>query len=317
MRPTFLVDPADTAQIENHLRALGWLHQDRVLSAEKAGDGNMNLTLRLQLERQSVILKQARPWVEKYPQIPAPVHRAVVEAAFYRAVAGEPAIAGHMPALLGADAESCLLLLEDLAEATDLMALYSGERLTEAEAEELMDYLNALHSLPVTPEMASAFRNRDMRALNHAHQFDLPLRPNGTYAWAAALRSDTEYKARVSELGRLYLADGNTLLHGDYFPGAWMRTPRGIFVIDPEFCFAGPAEFDLGILRAHLIFTRQEEIWPTMMARYCGPADWALAERFAGAELMRRLIGVAQLPLMAGEEQKQAWLQLSRRLVCG
>src|ERR1017187_8254478 len=99
----FFLDAADPAAIERHLRELGWIGRDRVLWAEKIGDGNMNLTVRLHMERRSGILKQARPWVEKYPRIAAPVGRAAVEAAFYETVLPEPAVSGRMPALLGAD----------------------------------------------------------------------------------------------------------------------------------------------------------------------------------------------------------------------
>ena len=62
-----------------------------MLWAEKIGDGNLNLTVRLHMERRSGILKQARPWVEKYPHIAAPVGRSAVEAAFYKTVLPEPA----------------------------------------------------------------------------------------------------------------------------------------------------------------------------------------------------------------------------------
>jgi 5-methylthioribose kinase len=310
------VDPENARAIDHHLRDLGWLQNDRVLRAEKIGDGNMNLTVRLHLARSSAILKQARPWVEKYPDIPAPVERAEVEAAFYRTVMSEPAIASRMPALLDADRDSHLLLLEDLRDATDLMSLYAGERLTSEDAAELICYLNALHSRPVEPCMRDIFRNREMRALNHAHQYDIPLRAGNGMELASELKKDAGYRERVAELGRLYLADGDTLLHGDYFPGSWLRTARGMFVIDPEFSFLGPAEFDLGILRAHVVLTGQEDIWPAMMAQYNGPADWHLVDGFAGAEIMRRLIGVAQLPLRADIARKRAWLELSRSWVC-
>jgi hypothetical protein len=52
-----------------------------------------------------------------------------------------------------------------------------------------------------------------------------------------------------------------------------------------------------------------------MRAAYGGTADWKLADRFSGTELMRRLIGVAQLPVRGGLEQKRQWLELSRSLL--
>ncbi|MBK8314154.1 MAG: hypothetical protein IPL01_09085 [Acidobacteria bacterium] len=61
----------------------GWLNTDeRVISAGKAGEGNMNYTLRVETSDRSFILKQARPWVEKYPQVSAPWDRAIVEGSF-------------------------------------------------------------------------------------------------------------------------------------------------------------------------------------------------------------------------------------------
>ena len=43
------------------------------------------------------------------------------------------------------------------------------------------------------------------------------------------------------------MQNGDTLLHGDYYPGSWMRVRERLYIIDPEFSFAGPKEFDLGI----------------------------------------------------------------------
>ena len=59
----------------------------------------------------------------------------------------------------------------------------------------------------------------------------------------------------MAKVGDIYLSDdGGVLLHGDYYPGSWLKTDAGFRVIDPEFCFLGPPEFDLGVLAAHWIF---------------------------------------------------------------
>ena len=83
--------------VEGLLRRLGWLAPDeRVRGCAKAGEGNMNLTLRVRTEGRSVIVKQSRPWVEKYDAIPAPFDRALVEQRFYERVAAIPAVAAAM-----------------------------------------------------------------------------------------------------------------------------------------------------------------------------------------------------------------------------
>lgn len=300
-----------------HMRALGWTSEPELLSAGPISGGNMNAVVRVHLEGRSVILKQARPWVEKYPQIGAPVERAEVEAAFYRAVSGTPAVADRMPRLLGSDPENHLLLLEDLPDATDLTTIYSGAHLTSAEFGLLIDYLNALHEVDVDPALRPLFENRTMRELNHAHQYEIPLSDEREeVAGAKSLKRDPAYRKRAAELGRLYLSSGPALLHGDYFPGSWLRTPRGIFVIDPEFCFLGLPEFDLGIFQAHLVLSAQHDLWANAAGLYRRRLDWQLVDAFAGIEMMRRLIGVAQLPLTAGPDQLSEWLELSRKLVC-
>jgi hypothetical protein len=48
------------------------------------------------------------------------------------------------------------------------------------------------------------------------------------------LKGDTAFGTRVNELGEIYLADGAQLVHGDFFPGSWLRTPHGPMIIDPE-----------------------------------------------------------------------------------
>src|SRR2546421_5684303 len=50
----------------------------RSLSAAPAGEGNMNYTLRIGTSERSFVMKQARPWVEKYPHIAAPWDRALM-----------------------------------------------------------------------------------------------------------------------------------------------------------------------------------------------------------------------------------------------
>lgn len=287
----------------------------------------MNLTVRVRTGQRSFVLKQARPWVEKYPHIPAPVERATVEAAFYTIVSPFPALASRMPGMLGFDDHAKVLLLEDLGDNPDLMSLYRGGELSEYACGQLVDYLATLHRTDVPAQYVATLRNQAMRALNHEHQYELPLRHDnglnldqttpGLAALAAEWKSDHEYRAQVAELGRRYLSDGPVLVHGDFFPGSWLLTERGPAVIDPEFCFLGPAEYDLGIFLAHLVLAGAHALWPLVETHYSGPVDWGLARRFAGAEIMRRLIGVAQLPVPPGLDQKRAWLELSRRLVCG
>ena len=334
---TYFLDPGDLGSLAGYLRAPGRLAPvETVLAAEKAGEGNMNCTVRVRTSAGSLILKQSRPWLEKYPQIAAPFDRALAEGRFYRLVAPAPAVAGKMPRLWWTDDHARVIALEDLGTASDFFPLYAHAiALPEEVLVELVAYLSALHGLAPADEQARAsLANEEMRALNHEHIFALPLRPEngldlaaytgtpGLDAAAAALKEDAAYVSAVAELGERYRSgSGSSLLHGDFFPGSFLQTSAGVRVIDPEFCFCGDAEFDLGVFVAHLVLAgepaaRAERVLESYQANAATGVSPELVRRYAGVEIMRRLIGVAQIPtLQANLARKTVWLELSRRLV--
>lgn len=316
------IDPDDVDGVARFLTTRGWLPDPaRVTLVERAGEGNMNLVLRVYWadgeRRGSLILKQARPWVEKYPEIAAPPGRLAVETDFYRCTADQPSLAVAMPRLLGFDAEACAAVFEDLGEAADYTDLYADRTLAGAELDALLSWLSALHRLEVDPERWPRLANHPMRQLNHAHIFVVPFAENapdaddfcpGLEDVAAPVRRDRRVLERIRELGALYLEDGPTLVHGDFYPGSWLTTPDGPRIIDPEFGFLGRAEFDLGVLGAHLHFAGQPDADLSAHAPPTG-FDPVLARAFTGVELLRRLLGVAQLPLTAGLERRRQWLE--------
>jgi 5-methylthioribose kinase len=166
-----------------------------------------------------------------------------------------------------------------------------------------------------------------MRALNHEHIFDFPLREQngldldgitpGLRTAADELARDRRYCDAVAALGRRYLADGASLVHGDYFPGSWLKAHDGVRIIDPEFCFLGDPEYDCGVFAAHLMLAgcQAHALEAISAAATARQLDRARLAGYAGVEIMRRLIGVAQLPLSAGIDRKRALLDRSRRLV--
>lgn len=327
---SFFLDAEDLNGLAAYLRQQTWLGEtETLLDARKAGEGNMNYTLRVTTSQRTLIVKQARPWVEKYPQIAAPRQRAVVEGNFYQQISRYTVLAEMMPGLIGFDAVSCTIALEDLGEASDFTSLYRGNVLPEKALDQLADYLNHLHKIDAG-EFGAVFANRAMRELNHQHIFDLPLRQAelldldaitpGLRQAAQALKDDQRYVETATKLGEIYLADNSAgvLLHGDFFPGSWLKTAAGARVIDPEFCFVGAAEFDLGVMLAHLHLANQPaSLINRLLDRYQPPVgfDQSLMRQFTGIEIMRRLIGVAQLPLGYGLERKAELLDLSRELI--
>ena len=332
----YFLDATDLPALSAYLTAGERLRPgEALLGAEKAGEGNMNCTVRVRTSSGSFILKQSRPWLEKYQHIPAPFDRALVEARFYQLVASSEAVASRMPRLLWTDGQARALALEDLGAASDFFPLYARQIvLPDATLAGLVDYLAVLHRLaPESAEDRKGLANHDMRVLNHEHMFALPLREGngldldaytgtpGLTEAAAALKTDAAYGHAVAALGGRYLhREGENLLHGDFFPGSFLQTAAGVRIIDPEFCFYGDAELDLGILAAHLLLAeepavRAESVF-SIYRSAGGDFSSGLARQYTGVEIMRRLIGVAQIPtLQADLARKTALLALSRQLV--
>lgn len=314
--------------LEDYLKSKNWLKEhEQVLTLEKPGEGNMNCTLRVRTHDRTLIVKQSRPYVEKYPHIAAPANRAVMEGRFYEKIQPFASINELMPQLIGIDTEMNILVLEDLGTATDYTFLYqTGQSLTPADAEALAHYLAMLHRLTWQETIDTAFANREMRALNHEHVFNYPLSENngfdldtvsnGLQMISMGYKVDTKLKQKVRELGMMYLSDGRCLVHGDFYPGSWLKTANGVKIIDPEFCFYGCPEFDLGVMTAHLMMAQQtEDTIRKVYQAYGEVKNPQLVNQFTGVEIMRRLIGLAQLPLSLSLLDKEELLETAYELL--
>ena len=329
----FQLDREDVPGLRAYLVGRGFAQDGETVTVELAGEGNMNCVVRVRLPNRNLILKQARPWVEKYPSIAAPVERAASEARFYRFAARNPLVAAMMPRLLDFDDKSALLVMEDLFAAEPLIDCYEGSRrFNQRQLKELAKYTSALHSLVVPANEREGFRNTAMRRLNHEHIFDIPLRQNGALSnmleritpgldrAADDLRQDRKYCDIVGKLGERYLRhEGSSLIHGDLFPGSLLQTGSGeLRVIDPEFCFCGDPEFDIGVFYAHLLLSEHGEEalsgWLQAALQNEKRSD-SLVFQFAGVEIMRRILGVAQLPVRLSLEAKRRLLEQSRAMV--
>jgi 5-methylthioribose kinase len=135
-----------------------------------------------------------------------------------------------------------------------------------------------------------------------------------------ALRRDSRFCGIVTKLGVRYLQqDGPTLIHGDLFPGSLLQTDSGeLRIIDPEFSFCGDADFDIGVFYAHLLLSGHDNdalSWWLQAARQKQPDSVALVFQYAGVEIMRRILGVAQLPAFLSLQAKADLLEQSREMV--
>jgi len=309
----FYLDVSNSDALQRFLREKGRLRANEHITAlASAGEGNMNCTLRVTTDQGSFILKQARPYVVRFPQIPAPLDRIHREEEFYSIVRSDALLRQHTPEVLWSEREHYLLALEDLGHSTDFTSIYrKGVDVSKTDILSISKVLSELHYRFNVDTISERITNFEMRKLNHEHIFEVPLQlgdgPDlnafcpGLQRATTSFRTDERLKAKARALGNIYLHEqGSTLIHGDYYPGSWLKTANGFRIIDPEFCFFGHPEFELGVAVAHLKMAQQPDslikdlfIYYHFDKRF----DGSLFTRFAGMEVIRRLLGMAQLPL--------------------
>ena len=310
---TFYLTADQPQRLIDFLQENDWIKADETVNLiEKPGEGNMNYVLRVRTDRQSFIVKQSRPWVEKYSQLDAPIERITVEAKFYSLVSDESGLKAFVPELKNYKADEFIMAVQDLGAASDFTDIYKkGKPISGTEINDLVTFISELHRLPTKGIRNTFPDNQALKLLNAEHIFDYPyLEENGfdldtiqpgLQELAMTYKRDKALKNKVKSLSEVYLGQGDTLLHGDYYPGSWLRTDSGTKVIDPEFAYLGRAEFDLGVLVAHLKMAQtDDEIISEALAKYETPDrtfDHDLFAGFCGAEILRRIIGLAQLPL--------------------
>ena len=160
---------------------------------------------------------------------------------------------------------------------------------------------------------------------------------------ASALRSDRAFREAVAELGKRFLGAGGCLIHGAFHPANWLLLPGGgVRVVDPQYGGWGDPEFDIGTGLAHLLLARQpEEVVAAFLSAAVGTeetgregsaeaedadpdgvgavnvsaVDRPLVNRYAGIEMVRRLIGGGQLPLEAEADFRCDLLEKARTAV--
>jgi 5-methylthioribose kinase len=162
-----------------------------------------------------------------------------------------------------------------------------------------------------------------------SNRFDPEIEPE-----AVALREDGALKAAVAELRYAFRTRDEALIHGDLHSGSVMVGPTVARVIDLEFAFFGPIGFDLGLLTANLALSaiahgargdRQfahevagyaREFWDAFVDEcrlmWQPTEPWfhrfmsgvlVDAARFAGLEMIRRVVGLAHVADIDSLEQ--------------
>jgi 5-methylthioribose kinase len=317
-----------------YLRTQGLLRRGEEAFLEPAGDGNINWVRRVRISPtgRSLVLKQARPALERFPEYQVTTERIVFESRYCEvARASDPD--GVLPKVLAFDERERVLILEDLGAAERLdQALRRGIDARGA-ARALGEFLGRVHrATRDNPRLARDFSNEAMRRLHGDHIFFLPFRENA-FPLSPRLRhraeevwKDPALTARADAAYARYLGARDALVHGDVQAGNVLLTPSGPKLLDAEIAHLGDPAFDLGTLVAHLcvnalaVRAGVPGSVAVLWSAYQGSAGGAALRfedvtRYAGFELLRRTIGAARVAAVEGDDAGLAVLESALRWI--
>ncbi len=230
------------------------------LQVEEIGDGNINFVYRVSGATNSLIIKQALPYIRIIGEgWPLSQDRVRIEAeALQREAKYCPDL---VPEVYSYDVEQCAIVMEDIGAFENLrIALVQRKRLpllAEHLGRFLADTLFYTSDLYLDTyekkELVKGFINPDLCKISEELFFWDPycdhernsinrlIRPEAEQLW-----QDSALKLEVARLKVKFLNQSEALLHGDLHAGSVFANASGTKIIDPEFAYVGPAGFDIG-----------------------------------------------------------------------
>lgn len=306
--------------------------------AEEIGDGNLNLVFRVRSRDESVIVKQALPYLRVAGEAwPLTRHRARIEAEAI--LVHDKLVPGCLPSLRHFDNDISALVLEDLHPHIPWReALIAGDetagvaaRVGRYSADVLLGTSHVSLSSRQRRELHQQFIYSELCLVTEDLVFTAPYHDAESNRYddaiahlAASIRTDKALRSAAAELRFAFRTRDEALIHGDLHTGSVMVGSGEPKVIDLEFAFFGPFGFDPGVLLANLalaflahsvasrpaiadrVAQEARDYWDGLVdqcRRSWDPAEpWlhqflaglvADAGRFAGMEMIRRIVGLA------------------------
>ena len=258
---------------------------------EEIGDGNLNLVFLVRGAKGAAIVKQALPYIRLIGDSwPLPLNRAFFEYhALIRQAERDP---GSVPEVLYFDGEQALIVMEFLDQHVILRSMLIagahvnnlGTRLGQFIARTA--FRGSDLALPIVERKSDTKLFLDNHALCNIteslvftdpyHDAELNHHNPAIDGVVADLRQNIKLKAEAQALLTKFVANCETMLHGDLHTGSVMCTEGSIRVIDPEFATYGPMGFDLGMMLANLVMayiSQPAHRSPEDLAAY---QDWIL-----------------------------------------
>jgi 5-methylthioribose kinase len=232
----------------------------------EVGDGNLNLVFIVEGAKETVIVKQALPYVRLVGESwPLPLKRSFFE--YHALTRQQDRAPGTVPAVRYFDERQALIVMEYLTPHIILRrALIEGRQLPNI-GKDLGLFMAHTLFRGSDLSMKASERKADLALFAGNVElcditenlvfsdpyFEAPMNRHtpGLDRLVGELRADRDLKVAAQRMKHLFTTRAETMVHGDLHSGSVMVTNDETKVIDPEFAFYGPMAFDVGMLLAN------------------------------------------------------------------
>ncbi len=249
---------------------LSFFKEDAKLECKEIGDGNLNYVFLVkdEVHGDSIIIKQAGPVARISDEFKLSPDRNRIESEILKI--HDELAEGFVPKVYHYDPIMNCTAMEDLSDHTIMRDALMNKESFPLFADHITTFMvnTLLLSSDVVMEhkkkkdLVKSFVNPELCEISEDLVFTEPFFDcvrNDVFAGTRdfvekEIWSDDALKLETAKLKFDFMANAQSLIHGDLHTGSVFIKPDSTKVIDPEFAFYGPAGYDVGNVIANLIF---------------------------------------------------------------
>ncbi len=238
-----------------------------LVDVKEIGDGNLNYVYVITSPKNSIILKQAVPYLrcvgEEYPLSRERMSFEIEALKIEKKLSPK-----FVPEIYHSSHDMSLVVMQHLKDHKilrgEMINRVKFPLLAEHISTFLADTLFYTSDFYLSPrekkENVKRFINIELCKITEDFIFTHPYEENETNEYSPfldmgvvkAFREDRDIKVAVAKYRYKFMTEAQALLHGDLHSGSIMLNQKETYVIDPEFAFYGPMGFDVGIFLANI-----------------------------------------------------------------
>ena len=237
------------------------------IKAREIGDGNLNQVFFVGNDEDSVIIKQALPYLrcagESSPLTLKRMHFETQALLLYNKLTP-----GLVPQIYKTDESMALMVMQNLKNCEEMRKPLMNRKKFPNFPDQVSTFMSRVLFFtsdlyltgPAKKALQADYINPDLCKMQEDFVFTNPFMDSPDNHWnpeiddiVKEVRSDSELKITIAKIKESYMTHAQAVIHNDLHTGSIMLNEKDSYVIDPECCFCGPIGFDIGAMIENLV----------------------------------------------------------------